>query len=252
MKTQHDPKLIKQLRERSKDEIQKTFEGGKSIANLLNTLSTKYSMPIDEYISDVQPFETLRQRYALIYQSIMHEVDPKDFDTIITYLNRVKAEFSEPQHPKSKSKFIQKYQVDFLQNLIDKLESDNRINTNIIIHPKGIKCLSQFTPDKLKVIFSKLMDAGNLIDKSVTETNFVSTFQAGTLPKGWKKIKWDSSKKKLSTFVWKLTGKKPKPSDINRIFVVNSAFDSRDCVTAKQMESKQLHRDIRKLFPDPE
>ncbi len=116
--------------------------------------------------------------------------------------------------------------------------------------PEGLPCL--YTTDKLKILFKKLMDAGNLIDKSVTETNFVATFQGGALPDGWKKIKWIGSKKKLSTFVWKLTREKPEPLDVKRIFIVKVAFDSRDCVTAKQIESKQHHFDIKIMFPDPE
>lgn len=116
--------------------------------------------------------------------------------------------------------------------------------------PEGLQCL--YTPDELKTIYSKLKAAEKLIDKSVTELDFVNAFQADTLPVGWKRINWTGSKKMLSTLVWKLTGEKPRPIEINRIFIVKSAFDSRDCVTVDEIENRHHHLDIKKLFPDPE
>lgn len=144
MKAKHDPELIKILFDRSQVENEKSFEASKSMANILNVLSDKFTpMAIDKFINDVQPFETIRQYYADIYQVILNEIDPKDYDKIISCFNRVKVEFSTPQHDKSKTKVINQYHVEFIQNLISKLEADKKLNTNISTQPEDKK-----VPDK--------------------------------------------------------------------------------------------------------
>ena len=83
---------------------------------------------------------------------------------------------------------------------------------------EGLKCLPHYTLDKLKVIFHKLMDVGMLLDKSVTETNFIATFQTGDLPDDWKRIRWIGTNPKLATLVLLLTGEDPTESIVNRYF----------------------------------
>lgn len=96
----------------------------------------------------------------------------------------------------------------------DKLLNWGKVSST---QPEGLPCL--YTPDKLKILFAKLKDAGNLIDKSVTEKNFVATFQAGTLPDGWQKLKWIGSNPELATLVFLLTDRKtPTESIVNRYF----------------------------------
>lgn len=122
-------------------------------------------------------------------------------------------------------------------------------NNESSTQPEGLQCIDNIKTEDLKFIFSKLK---GMLHKSVIESDFVNAFQAGALPIGWKRINWTGSKKMLSTLVWKLTGEKPRPIEINRIFIVKPAFDSRDCVTAIQIENRHHHLDIKRLFPDPE
>lgn len=91
--------------------------------------------------------------------------------------------------------------------------------------PEGLQCIDGINLKDLKFIFSKLMEVRRL-DKSVTEANFVATFQPGALPGGWKQIKWLGSNPELATLVNQLTGLKPVPSLVNKYFKPAKIFDS--------------------------
>lgn len=91
--------------------------------------------------------------------------------------------------------------------------------------PKGIQCIKRIKLEDLKFIFSKLTESG-MLDKSVTEANFVTTFQAGALPDGWKPNKWKGSNPELATLVNQLTELRPLPSLVNQYFKPATIFDS--------------------------
>jgi hypothetical protein len=90
--------------------------------------------------------------------------------------------------------------------------------------PEGLQCIEGIKPEDLKFIFSKLK-AGKL-HKSVTETNFVVTFQAGALPKGWIPVKWTGSNPELATLINQLTGLQPVPLLVNKYFIPDTKYDS--------------------------
>jgi hypothetical protein len=221
MKKKHDPELIKYLLKRSQVKNEESFEVSRSMANWLNSMADKYSMPIDKFINDVTPYESIRQYYANIYQVIRTEFYSNDIDKLILYYNRVKEEFSEPQHPESKTKVIYQYHVEFIQNLINKLEADKKINTNRVAPPEGLKCKDNIKPDDLKFIFTKLEGK---FHKSVTASDFVNTFQVGALPDGWQRLRWIGSNPELATLFYLLTGIKPIPSIVTKYFRTDKEY----------------------------
>jgi len=91
--------------------------------------------------------------------------------------------------------------------------------------PEGLQCIKRIKLEDLKFIFSKLTESG-MLDKSVTEANFVTTFQAGALPDGWKPNKWKGSNPELATLVNQLTELRPLPSLVNQYFKPATIFDS--------------------------
>lgn len=196
-------------------------EESKELVKWLRSMADSYSMPIDEFINDIQPFETLKQRYSLIYQAILNEVDTKDFDTIIKHFKHLKDECSTPQHDKDKTKAINQYHIEFIDNLINKLESYKSLMTNISAPPEGIKCKDNIKPEDLKFIFTKLEGK---FHKSVTETNFVSTFQEGTLPDNWQRLNWIGKNPELATLFNQLTGIKPIPSIVTKYFRTDKKY----------------------------
>jgi len=112
------------------------------------------------------------------------------------------------------------YQRTALNMFLNKYEE--LINTEPSTQPEGLPCLPEYA-DKLKPIFRKLKDA-KLLDKTVKESDFVRAFQAGALT-DWERMRWTGSNPKLSTLVYKLTGEKPIPSFVNRLFITNK-YDS--------------------------
>jgi hypothetical protein len=127
-------------------------EESKDLVKWLRSMADSYSMPIDEFINDIQPYETLKQRYSLIYQAILNEVNTKDFDIIITHFKHLKDVCSTPQHDKDKTKAINQYHVEFIQNLINKLESYKSLNTNISTPPEGKK-----VPDRYYALLYQIL-----------------------------------------------------------------------------------------------
>lgn len=133
MKTQ-DPELIKYLREKSFNELNESFEGASIMANWLNAMTDKYDqMSIKEFKNEVIHYESLKQLCSDIERSVLkNKIEPKNIDALINILKYGKLQLSKPQHDKSKTKVKNKITVEYLQNLIDKLESNVDIN-NIFI-----------------------------------------------------------------------------------------------------------------------
>lgn len=90
--------------------------------------------------------------------------------------------------------------------------------------PEGIKCIEGINPVDLKFIFSKLMENGKL-HKSVTETNFIATFQGGALPYGWMPLDWKGNNTELARLFYLLIGEKGKPALVNSLFIAKR-YDS--------------------------
>lgn len=87
--------------------------------------------------------------------------------------------------------------------------------------PTGLQCLEQFTQDKLKVIYSKLIKGKFL---KCSEQDFLKAFQAGTfdcLP-----LYWLGSNPELATLILRLTGINPTPSIVNLYFKPQKTYDS--------------------------
>jgi hypothetical protein len=100
---------------------------------------------------------------------------------------------------------------------IEEAKTDRKEGTQ----PEGLQCLEQFTPDKLKAIYSKLIKDKFL---KCSETDFLKAFQVGTfdcLP-----IQWNGSNPELATLILRLTGINPTPSIVNLYFKPKKAYDS--------------------------
>lgn len=171
MKVKFDEELVKYLKSLPKDRVREIIENAKSKANWLLSMADEYpSMSINEFINDVQPYETLKQYYALIYKVIQSELNPKDVDTLIKIFNRAKEEYSTPQHDKSKTKLINQYHVEFIQNLINKMEADKKMKINISTPPEGLKSI--YDAELLNLIFDRLQ--AKKIVTSGDRTNFLA------------------------------------------------------------------------------
>ena len=91
--------------------------------------------------------------------------------------------------------------------------------------PEGLQCIEGIKNEDLKFIFSKLIKSSRL-HKSVTESNFVSTFQAGALPVDWKPNKWIGNNTELATLINQLTGLRPMPSIVKPLFQTNKEYEN--------------------------
>ncbi|MFH1118209.1 MAG: hypothetical protein V1775_00190 [Bacteroidota bacterium] len=125
-------------------------------------------------------------------------------------------------------------QLDVLSKFVDEhtvsLQKDNSTP------PEGLQCIEGIKPEDLKFIYAKLMGSGRL-HKSVTVTNFVTTFQAGALPVDWKPIKWTGKNPELATLVNQLTGLRPIPSIVKPLFQTETEYEN---VNSSRINNKPI------------
>lgn len=125
------------------------------------------------------------------------------------------------------SNVILTYKLDPVNQFTDEIKGliSDFIPQDNSIQLEGLQCIEGIKPEDLKFIFSKLIGSGKL-HKSVTEINFVATFQAVTLPKGWNPVKWTGSNPELATLVNQLTGETPVPTLVTKYFIPNSKYEN--------------------------
>jgi hypothetical protein len=212
-------------------------EESKELVKWYLSMAGKYlPMSIDEFINEVLPYETMELFCNSVEQAVSeNKIDPKNLDTLINILKYGKLQLSKPQHDKSKTKVKNKITVEYLQNLIETLELQKQMNTNIIsTPPEGLKCKDNIKPNDLKFIFTRLEGR---FHKSVTETNFVNTFQVGVLPDGWQPVQWIGNNPELATLFYLLTGIKPIPSIVTKYFNPESTYTN---TSAQRINNKLI------------
>jgi hypothetical protein len=123
--------------ERLIDEFNKIKDNSKAIINWLIDMPKRYPpKSINEFRDEILPYENLKLIYTQLEQAIFAEVDPKDFETVISLLRSAKIKLSAPLHSEDKTKDLQQYEIGFLQNIICLLEENKQTNNYNSIQQK--------------------------------------------------------------------------------------------------------------------